>query len=325
MKAIDKNCTVSFSAVRGTLEGGRIMINCRGCKAGSEGKDPLWGTGLSNNTINKTLKHPCFNKNAHDCARIHLPVAPACNIKCKFCNRKYDCQNESRPGVTSNLLTPEEALKIFEHYRKRLKNLTVMGIAGPGDALANFDNVKKTIGYITEDHSDIAICISTNGLMLPEYAMELKKMGISHITVTINAVDPAVSEKIYDYVDYKGKRFRGREASEILLKNQLLGLEIIKDLDIMCKVNIVAIKGVNYFHVKDIVKKVKSLGVTYTNIMSLIPVKDTDYENHEPLSNKEISNLRKECEDIVPQMCHCRQCRADAVGKLGDELPQCAI
>ena len=104
-----------------------------------------------------------------------------------------------------------------------------------------------------------------------------------------------------------------------------MGLEIIRDLDIMCKVNIVAIKSANYFHVKDVVKKVKSLGVTYTNIMSLIPVEGTAYENHETLKAKELNNLRNECEEIVPQMCHCRQCRADAVGKLSNDLSQCAI
>lgn len=52
-------------------------------------------------------KHPCFNPAVKgQFGRVHLPVAPKCNIKCNFCNRKYDCINESRPGVTSNVLTP---------------------------------------------------------------------------------------------------------------------------------------------------------------------------------------------------------------------------
>jgi len=38
-------------------------------------------------------------------------VAPACNIQCNYCNRKYDCANESRPGVVSEKLTPEQAAK----------------------------------------------------------------------------------------------------------------------------------------------------------------------------------------------------------------------
>ncbi|MGE5894530.1 MAG: nitrogenase cofactor biosynthesis protein NifB, partial [bacterium] len=49
--------------------------------------------------------HPCFSKEAHfKFGRIHLPVAPACNIQCRYCIRKFDCANESRPGVTSTVL-----------------------------------------------------------------------------------------------------------------------------------------------------------------------------------------------------------------------------
>jgi len=49
--------------------------------------------------------HPCFDReSAGTCGRAHLPVAPRCNIQCNYCNRKYDCVNESRPGVSSAVL-----------------------------------------------------------------------------------------------------------------------------------------------------------------------------------------------------------------------------
>jgi len=93
----------------------------------------------------------------------------------------------------------------------------------------------------------------------------------------------------------------------------------------MCKVNIVAVKGINLDHIKQIVQKVKNLGVTYTNIMPLIPVSGTIFENHEVLTNAELNELRNECSEILPQMRHCRQCRADAVGKLSDTQTKIAI
>ena len=55
-------------------------------------------------------KHPCFNPAmAGKFGRIHLPVAPKCNVQCNFCHRKNDCSNESRPGGTRRVLTPAQA------------------------------------------------------------------------------------------------------------------------------------------------------------------------------------------------------------------------
>src|SRR6185369_18038709 len=59
---------------------------------------------------NRIQGHPCFGGNHHKNGRMHLAVAPKCNIKCGYCSRKHDCANESRPGVTSRLMTPEEAI-----------------------------------------------------------------------------------------------------------------------------------------------------------------------------------------------------------------------
>ncbi len=60
-------------------------------------------------------QHPCFNSEArHRTARMHLPVAPKCNIQCNYCNRKFDCVNESRPGVTSAVLTPRQAVNYLD-------------------------------------------------------------------------------------------------------------------------------------------------------------------------------------------------------------------
>lgn len=302
------------------------MKNCRGCSGEmQQTSNPYLKLNISKEIVEKTLKHPCYNPNAHDYARIHLPIAPLCNIQCKFCNRKFDCQNESRPGVTSNLLKPAEALNVFEYYYNNVENLSVMGIAGPGDALANVDSTFKTIELIKAKYPEITVCLSTNGLMLPKYAANLRDLGVSHLTVTINAVDPHIGEQIYAHVDYEGERIKGYKGAQILLNNQLQGLEMIKDMDMMCKVNIVAIKDVNLTHIKEIVEKVKSLGVTYTNIMSLIPVKDTVFENHEVLTSTQLADLRNDCGKILPQMRHCRQCRADAVGRLSDNQSKIAI
>lgn len=264
----------------------------------------------------KTKNHPCYNGCNRENSRIHLPVAPKCNVQCNYCVRKYDCVNESRPGVTTSILTPEEALERYKKTKKGMPNLTVVGIAGPGDALADFDNTKKTFQLIREFDPEITFCLSTNGLMLPDYAAEIAELGVSHVTVTVNAVDPDISAKIYKYIDFEGKHITGEEAGRILLRNQLEGLGMLVELGVICKVNIVTLKGINDMHIPEVVRVMKELGCYIINIMPFIPVKGSGFENLEKVTAQEVDELRDQCGNIMLQMYHCRQCRADAVGTL---------
>ena len=83
-----------------------------GCAATSLDNATSCGTAarpeeLPQSVWEKIQDHPCYSEDAHHYfARMHIAVAPACNIQCNYCNRKYDCSNESRPGVVSEKLTP---------------------------------------------------------------------------------------------------------------------------------------------------------------------------------------------------------------------------
>lgn len=271
----------------------------------------------SENTIKKNETHPCFNAKAHDFARMHLPVAPKCNIQCNYCHRKYDCNNESRPGVTSDVLSPKEALKKYKETKKQFPNLSVVGIAGPGDALANWEDTKATLRYIRAYDKDVTFCLSTNGLKLPKYADELIELGVSHITVTINTIYEDVAAKIYRHVRYEGEKHIGVDGANLLLENQWKAVEHLADKDVLTKVNIVYLKGINDDHIDKIVEKAENLGASVTNIMAHIPVKDTPFEVLEQAKAEEVHKVRMANKNTLPQMMHCNQCRADAVGKLG--------
>ena len=185
----------------------------------------------------RIAKHPCYSEEAHHhYARMHVAVAPACNIQCNYCNRKFDCANESRPGVVSELLTPEEAAHKVLVIAGKIPQMTVLGIAGPGDPLANPEKTFRTFELIAEQAPDIKLCLSTNGLMLPEYVDRIKQLNIDHVTITINMVDPEIGEKIYPWVHYKRKRYRGIEGVRILHERQMESLQALKEADILSKV-----------------------------------------------------------------------------------------
>ncbi|RQW62123.1 nitrogenase cofactor biosynthesis protein NifB [Vibrio viridaestus] len=276
---------------------------------------------FSKKVQDKISQHPCYSKEAHQYARMHLPVAPACNIQCNYCNRKYDCSNESRPGVVSRVASPDAALKQFIAVKKRAPNLTVVGIAGPGDALANPQATFRTLEAIRDEDPNAQLCISTNGLMLEPYVDQLAAVGVNHLTITINCIDPEIGAKIYPWVYFENKRLRGLEAAKTLIGRQFAGLKAAADAGMLVKVNTVLIPGINDHHIQEVSNAVKAHGALLHNIMPLIsaPEHGTYFglTHQRGPTEDEIEKARIESGSNMPQMTHCQQCRADAVGTLG--------
>lgn len=169
--------------------------------------------------------HPCFTAKCSDYARIHLPVAPKCNMQCNYCLRKYSCVNESRPGVVARVMVPEDAVDWYLQMKAKVPKLTVAGIAGPGDALANWPAVSRALSMIREVDKDVFFCLSTNGLYLPKYAKEIAALGVDYVTVTVNAITSNTGAHIYSFINDEGKKYVGEEAAALLLERQIEGLQ----------------------------------------------------------------------------------------------------
>ena len=257
-----------------------------------------------------TKAHPCFNEKMHDkVGRAHVPIAPKCNIYCNFCTRDIN-QDEIRPGVASCVMNADDAIKHVEEVTKE-GPIAVVGVAGPGDALANpatFDFFEK----LDKSNPDLIKCMSTNGLLLPDYAEKLAELGVNTVTVTVNAIDPEIAKDIYTFIKYNDKVYKGKEAAEILIKNQLEGIEKLANLGVVIKVNSVLIPGLNDEHIVEIAKEVKKRGASLMNVLPLIPLnKMKDYSRP---TCAEIEKVRDEVEEILPVFRACTQCRADAYG-----------
>jgi nitrogen fixation protein NifB len=251
---------------------------------------------------------------------MHLAVAPLCNIKCGYCTRRHDCANESRPGVTSRLLTPQEAiLKVREVMASEIIGpiIKVIGIAGPGDPLAN-EETFETFRLVGEEFPHLIKCMSTNGLLLPEKIDLLQSLDLHSLTVTVNALDPEVGGRIYRHILYGGRKYSGTEGARILIANQLEGLKRAAGYGMTIKVNTVFIPGVNEEQVPLIAGKVKELGAFVMNVMPLIP--QADFAGVASPSPEKLEAVRAGNEKIIGQFKHCRQCRADAVGLIGQDV-----
>ena len=265
--------------------------------------------------------HPCFSKDAHNkYGRIHLPVAPRCNIQCNFCNRKYDCINESRPGVTSSVLTPQQALAYLDNVVAKRPEITVVGIAGPGDPFANPVETMETLRLVRKKYPKMMLCLASNGMGIGPHIEEIAALKVSHVTITITAIDPEIGAQIYSWVRDGKRPLRGIEAATALQTRQIEAVTRLKALGVVVKINSIIIPGVNDQHLPDVARKVSALGADLMNCMALVPVKGAVFEEVAPPDTMMTARVRLQSGQFIKQMTHCARCRADAVGYLGEEM-----
>ncbi len=267
-----------------------------------------------------TAKHPCFNKVAKlKYARVHIPIAPKCNVQCNYCNRKYDCVNESRPGVTSAVLTPYQSVNYLRSISARISNISTIGIAGPGDAFAEPERTIEAIQLIRKEFPDKIFCLSSNGLNILPYVSQLAELGVTHVTLTINSFRIETLAQIYQWVHYKKKVYRGEAAAAIMLEQQIEALIALVKAGITVKVNTIVIPGVNDHEIEEVAEKVGELGASTMNCIPLIPAKGSAMEGFPAPTREAMNEITQKISPYIKPMTHCARCRADAAGLLGKD------
>ena len=268
--------------------------------------------------------HPCMHEEAHHTvARIHLPVAPNCNTHCGYCERQILPEDNLTvgPGLTASVMSPSEALVKTGEFLKRWGLDSVVGIAGPGEPLAN-EETFETLRLIRRDYPNLTLCVCTNGIELPDRCNELRGLGVQHLTVTINGLDPIVVSRIQPVVTKLGQTFTGVEAAKLLIDSQMKGLKMASDIGMFVKVNSVVIPEINGTHVSAIARAVKALGAQVFNPIPVLPrgrFKDVSKPDQQYMAK-----IRSECGHVLPVFHNCKQCRADAEGIPGKEIGGCA-
>ena len=110
-------------------------------------------------------------------------------------------------------------------------------------------NVIELVRQIRSLDSQIDIAITTNGILLEKYALQLKEAGLSRVTVSLDALDNEVFQSLSDTTN---------SVDEILQ-----GIELCRQMGLPVKVNCVIQKGVNESQIIPI--------ITYFNQISITP------------------------------------------------------
>ena len=237
-------------------------------------------------------------------------------------NRKYDCADESHPGVGREKLTPEQAAKKVVAVASAIPQMTVLGIAGPGDPLANPDKTFKTFELVSEAAPDIKLCLSTNGLALPDHIETIEEFNVDHVTIAIDIIDPDIGARsIRRFLEAQTlHRRRGRAHSH---RAAVAGPGNADPARHSLQGQFgdhpgrqrppsgrgqpggeVAQRHPAQHHAAD-------LGAEHGTVFGLNGRARADGAGIEGVAGR--------CEGEMNMMRHCRQCRADAVGLLGED------
>jgi nitrogen fixation protein NifB len=126
--------------------------------------------------------------------------------------------------------------------------------------------------------------------------------------------------KIYSWIRVGKKVFRGREAAEFILQQQLECIHLLKEKGITVKINTIILPGINEDHIPQVAKTVSALGADLMNCIPVVPNKETVFENMEEPSKATIFKVRMLAKEHIDMMNHCARCRADAAGLLGQDF-----
>ncbi|MDD3311614.1 radical SAM protein [Pseudodesulfovibrio sp.] len=204
--------------------------------------------------------HPCFGMTSRSkVGRLHLPVAPRANARIRFA-----------PGAkAAPAMLPEEAVSWLEgELSAGGTPVGIVGITGPGDPMATPDATLRTLRMVRGRHPEISLCLTTVGIGVERYAEALKAVGLSHVTLLVDAVDPAVAEGLYAWIRPSTRTMPLPAAARVLVDEQTRAVKALKAAGVAVKVNTTVYPGHNADHVEAIAKTMAGLGA---DIMAVVP------------------------------------------------------
>ncbi|WP_241667316.1 radical SAM protein [Pseudodesulfovibrio senegalensis] len=248
--------------------------------------------------------HPCFGMTSRrTVGRIHLPVAPRSNARMRFASSRK----------TERAIMPADALNMLSRTVDAGNPVDVVGITGPGDPMAEPAYTMETLRMVREAYPDMALCLTTLGMGADAYAEELVELGVSYVTVLVDAVSPEVAEKLYAWVRPATRTMPLPEAVKVLLNEQTRTVTAFKRMGITVKINTTVYPGYNAGHVEEIAAAMGTLGA---DIMALVPYRpDQDTEDGPARCGAELlATVRDRAARHLELMPAWDECGVDMVG-----------
>ena len=174
---------------------------------------------------------------------LRISVTDRCNMRCRYCMPREHFDKNHVYLPKSDILSFEEIVRVVESLLPAgLRKVRLTG----GEPLIRKD-LYKLIEQLRELSPDLDIALTTNAQLLSKSIQDLKKAGLSRVTVSLDALDVDVYQAMGDTTSTPD------EIIESIDKTLALGIPV--------KVNTVIQKGVNEHQVIPLISQMGSRNI----------------------------------------------------------------
>lgn len=173
---------------------------------------------------------------------LRISVTDRCNFRCTYCMPKSEYENfDFLPR--KDILSYEEMVRVVKILIPLgLKKVRITG----GEPLLRKD-LSKLVSMIRDLSDEIDIAITTNGVLLSKYANELAEVGLSRVTVSLDA--------------FSDQLFKEMSDSNYSVTDVLQGVSSAIEAGLPVKVNSVIKRGKNESEIISLVEHFGPLGI----------------------------------------------------------------
>ncbi|PFP29947.1 GTP 3',8-cyclase MoaA [Bacillus sp. AFS073361] len=229
--------------------------------------------------MGKTIIKDKLNRPLHD---LRISVIDRCNFRCQY------CMPADQFGPDFEFL-PKSALLSYEEIERLAKIFVSLGVEKirltGGEPLLRKDLpilVKKLSAI--EDLHDIGL--TTNGVLLPKLAKELKNAGLKRVNVSLDTLN----DELFGEINGRG----------VATGPVLEGIEAAKQAGLGVKINMVVKKGLNDTEIIPMAEYCKENGLELRYIEYMDVGSTNGWKMDDVITKKQIYYLLKERFELEP-------------------------
>lgn len=180
---------------------------------------------------------------------LRVSVTELCNLRCRYCMPEEGIQKRDH----AEMMTAEETLMAI----KAAADLGIDKIRITGGEPLVKRGIVKLCEAVADTPGIEEVCITTNGVLLPQFAKELKAAGVDRLNISLDTLDP---DK-FNYITRIGQ-----------LQDVLDGMKAAEDAGFeSTKINCVLMGGFNDDEIEDFVNLTREKPVE-VRFIELMPI-----------------------------------------------------